>query len=189
MTALPRFTLKVFLWLPVCFGVWYFVSILFAVPLASALDPLITWLLPDLVQGVMRRGNALLLIQRTAALGSEAALPVPAVAHPINPLIYGYGVPLYSALVLAAPGEDAVKMGRWMVGMLILFLAQVFGLATEILKDLTFGIEAARAQLNLSAFEYEMVALAYQLGYLILPPLAPILIWAMQFRRQVADFR
>jgi len=190
MTSLHRFALKVFLWLPLCFGAWYFASILLAVPLASVLDALMTWIFPDLVQAVMRKGNALLVVLRTEAIGAElnAATSVPAVAYPINPLIYGYSVPLYSALVLAAPGEDAEKMGRWILGMLILFLAQVFGLATEILKDLTFGIEAARAQLGLSSFGNDVLALAYQVGYLILPPVTPLVVWASQFRRQLADF-
>ena len=99
-------------------------------------------------------------------------------------------MPLYSALVLAIPDdEETGKLWRWLLGMLIIFLAQVFGLAAEILKDLAFGMEATRAQLGFSVFGHEMLALAYQLGYRILPSLAPIMIWAAQFRHQVADFR
>lgn len=190
MSTVGRFALKVFLWLPICFGIWYFASILFAVPLAATLDAVITGLFPDLVQAVMRNGNTLLAVLRIEAVQSElsTADAGSAMAYAINPLKYGYGVPLYSALVLAIPDdEETGKLGHWLLGMLILFLLQVFGLAAEILKDLAFGMEAARVQMGFSAFGHEMLALAYQLGYLILPSLAPIMIWAGQFRRQVPD--
>lgn len=40
MNPLGRFMLRVFLWLPLCFGIWYFATILVAVPLAWLLDRL-----------------------------------------------------------------------------------------------------------------------------------------------------
>jgi hypothetical protein len=101
-------------------------------------------------------------------------------------LIYGYSVPFYTALVLASSGHESTRLGYWIIGMLILFLVQVFGLAAEITKVLAFNInDEARERLGFSALGYEGLALAYQFGYLILPAVSPILIWISQFRHQL----
>ena len=100
---------------------------------------------------------------------------------------YGYCVPLYTGLVLATPAEDAAKALRWVVGMALLTAVQVFGVGTEILKIIAFQLGAqARETLDLPAWGHELLALSYQLGYLILPAVAPIAIWLAQFRNQLA---
>ena len=189
MTPLGRFILRVFLWLPLCFGVWYFATILIAVPLALVLDLLMVQVFPDLVRMVTRDGNDLLVVLRLEALPPDPYLNVmaPAVAHSIDPVKYGYGLPLYTALVFAAPGTEHEKLGHWMLGVSILFLTQVFGVSAEIIKDLVFSLETARQQLGSSALGREVIALAYQLGYLILPSLAPVGMWVVQFRRYLAE--
>lgn len=183
------FALRVVLWLPLCFGGWYFATILIAVALAATLDVAMTWILPDVVAGVARRGNELLVLLRVEALdpASQAVAPTSVMAHPIDAVKYGYGIPLYTALLLAAPGGESEKMARWLVGLAILLLVQWFGLAVEILKDLVFSLEAARAWLGASELSREILALAYQLGYLILPSLTPVLVWSLQFRRYMSE--
>jgi hypothetical protein len=102
----------------------------------------------------------------------------------INPLIYGYGLPLYSALVMAVPGSEWRKWLRWGSGVAILLTAQLFSVSMEILKSLLFdlGPEAAR-QLMLAPWQQELTALGYQFGYLILPAVLPIVLWIVQHRR------
>ena len=76
-----------------------------------------------------------------------------------------------------------MKWARWFVGMLLLIPIQVWGISTSIIKTLAFDLgPEARAQLGFAPWGYNLIALAYQFGYLILPPVAPIAIWLGQFR-------
>lgn len=186
---ITRFALRVLFWLPLCFGAWYFATILIAAALAAMLDVSITRILPDVVAGVARRGNDLLVLLRAEALDSapQTVAPGSVMAHPVDAVKYGYGLPLYTALLLAAPGGESEKMARWLAGLAILLLVQWFGLSAEILKDLVFGLEAARTRLGASELSREILALGYQLGYLILPSVTPVLVWSLQFRRYIGE--
>ena len=187
MSPIGKFTLKALIWLPLCFGAWYFLSILFVLPVAAALDGLMSWAFPDLVRAIKPDGNAVSITTQLTALQADLGAAVKAdVVFTVNPLIYGYCVPFYTALVLAAPGHDSKTFGYWIIGMLILFLVQLFGLAAEITKVLAFNInDEARERLGFSALGYEGLALVYQFGYLILPVVSPVLIWISQFRHQL----
>jgi hypothetical protein len=67
--------------------------------------------------------------------------------------------------------------------MLVLLGVQVFGIVTDILKVSAFDAgPEARTLLGFSAWGFECLALAYPLGFLILPPVAPIAIWFGQFQ-------
>jgi hypothetical protein len=71
--------------------------------------------------------------------------------------------------------------------MLLLTAVQVFGIATEILKTLAFQLTPeAQALLGFTNLGYEGLALAYQFGFLILPPAVPIVLWFAQFRPAVS---
>lgn len=186
-SPLTRFTIATLLWLPVCFAAWYFFSILFVLPLSSLVSLVMTGFFPNLVASVHPSGNELLV---TTLLG----IPNPqvpdgaevAVLFKTNPLQYGYNIPLYTALVLAAPANEDSKLRAWIVGLVILLLVQTFGVATDMLKILAFQLgEDARERLAFSQIGYEATAIAYQIGFLILPAVSPILLWVWQFRRFV----
>jgi hypothetical protein len=189
VNPVTRFAFWVLFWLPLCFGAWYFATILIAVALATALDVSMTWILPAVVAGVVPQGNDLLVLLRVEALdsASQAVASASVMAHPVDAVKYGYGIPLYTALLLASPGGESEKMARWLIGMAILLLVQWFGLAAEILKDLVFSLEMARERLASSELSREILGITYQLGYLILPSLTPILVWSLQFRRYIRE--
>lgn len=184
MSPVGRFALKVGLWLPICYGVWYFSSIFSVIPLASVLDTLMTWIFPTLIGGIEPAGNQLLVTTQLTVPHPDATnAMIGLIRFETHPLDYGYCVPLYTALVLASPGEDRRKVFLWLVGMTILFVVQLFGVATSITKILAFHIDgSAREQLAFSRAGYELLALAFKFGYLILPPISPILLWIVQFR-------
>ncbi|WP_296696943.1 exosortase H-associated membrane protein [Thiocapsa sp. UBA6158] len=184
LSLLTRFTVYTLLWLPVCFAAWYFLSILSILPLSSLMDVIMTNVYPQLIGGVRSNGNEL-LVQTFMAIPNPQVPGGPDVAavFKVNPLPYGYGIPMYTALVLASPIHVREKAWRWAVGLWILGLVQTFGVATNIIKILAFQMgEGARERLGFSPLAYEGVAIAYQIGYLILPAVSPILIWVWQFR-------
>jgi hypothetical protein len=184
MKPLNRFFLHVLLWLPICFGAWYYSSILVTAPLAWVLNQVMTGLFPTIIEHVQQYGNHLTIITRLVMEAPNAYGPASGdLLFEVNPLTYSYSIPLYTALLLATPDEESEKMGRWLIGMLVLFAVQVFGLSTSILKTLAFLNEDARGRLGFSPWGYDLVALTYQFGYLILPPVTPIVIWFGQFQR------
>jgi hypothetical protein len=180
---------KVGLWLPVSYAVWYFSSILSVVPLAEALDVLAGWVFPTLIDEIAPDGNKLLVTTSlTVENPDPSSTAVGIIRFKPNPLDYGYCLPLYTALVLASPGDLSRKVVRWTIGAAILFFVQLFGVSTMIMNTLVYDLnEHTRELLGLSTFGYALMDVAYKLGFLILPPVAPLLIWISQFRPFVVN--
>lgn len=180
MSPLKGFLLRTLVWLPICFAAWYFFSILFTPPLASLVDMALATTFPAAVERVVADGNAVAILTRIQPTAADA--PAGELVFELNPLKYGYCVPLYTALVLATDAEDMPRLLHWLLGMAVLVVVQVFGIAAEVLKVIAFHLgEEGRTALGFAPWGYEALALAYQLGYLILPPVAPIMLWLGQF--------
>jgi hypothetical protein len=181
MSPLQGFLLRTLVWLPTCFGAWYFLAILFTSPLAALADAVLGASFPAVIERVLPDGNSITVVTRIQPVTANAAGEL---LFELNPLKYGYCVPLYTALVLATDADDWARILRWLVGMAVLLAAQVFGISTEILKIVAFQFGPdGRAALGFEPWGYEILALAYQLGYLILPPVLPIMMWLGQFGR------
>jgi hypothetical protein len=182
--SLRGFLLRTLVWLPICFAAWYYLSILFTPPLASLVDAALTGLFPQVIEGISADGNMLAVQTRVAVAAAGGAAGD--LLFELNPLKYGYCVPLYTALVLATAAPDGLRMLRWLFGILVLAAVQVFGIGTEALQAVAFQLgEEGRAALRFAPWGYEALALAYQLGYLILPPVVPIMLWLGQFGETV----
>ena len=189
LNPLSRFVLRVILWLPLCFAAWYFSSILWTLPVAQGSSLISAWLFPDLVEGLYQRGNLLQVVSAVAVpMPEQGPGAVGELVFTINPLSYGYSIPLYTALVLASPAEDATRALRWLLGTLLLFAFQLFGVLTNVLKILLLDLQAETAAvLSMPGWSHELLVIAYQFGYLILPPVAPIVLWVGQFQTQLLD--
>jgi hypothetical protein len=102
----------------------------------------------------------------------------------VNPMVYGYSLPLFVGLVMATPLAKGQRFLQCGIGIALIWIAQAFGAISESLKAVAidtgpFGAEAAqRAGLSLN-----LVALCYQFGYLILPALLPVALWIIGNRR------
>jgi hypothetical protein len=189
MTPLSRFLLRVVVWLPICFAGWYFSSILWTLPVAQGANLISDWLFPELIEGLYQSGNRL---QVVSAFSVPAPDPDPGavgeLVFEINPLSYGYSIPLYTALLLASPGADLTRAIRWLVAMVLLFALQIFGVITNVLKIFLLDLhDQSAAVLSLPGWGNELLAIAYQFGYLILPPVAPIVLWVGQFQDQLVE--
>lgn len=96
-----------------------------------------------------------------------------------RPASYGYSLPLFLALVLAA----GLDRSRWRViplGMLALIPFQAWGMVFDILKQLVFNSGPQFAsQLAWSTWQVNAIGLGYQLGVLLLPTVSPIVIWLL----------
>jgi hypothetical protein len=187
-SPLSRFVLRVLLWLPLCFGGWFLFAILMSTPVAWLSGLALPGLFPDLFSEVARDGYLLDIVTRFAAPAELTQGRAGELAFGVNPMIYGYGIPLFTALVLATADEEGFHhWWIWGGGLLLLVLVQGFGVTLEALKVVLFGLGpevAARA--GFSPFQRELVALGYQLGTLVLPAMTPVVLWLGGYRRFVA---
>lgn len=95
-----------------------------------------------------------------------------------KPAHYGFGLPMLLALLIAAGGRKLVR--KLAIGVAVLIPCQAFSVFFVLLKQVALGSgPAATAQLGFSALQLNGIALAYQLGVLLVPALAPIIVWLL----------
>lgn len=189
---IERFLLQVALWLPLSFVVWYWLAPWLLVPVAGWIHWVLTLGFPHAISGVERDGIVIDILTRfvVTAPAGDATPPgtTGLLTFSLNALKYTYGWPLLLALTLAAPTPPSEKAYRAAMGSMVLAVVPVWGLSCEALKVLVFQMEPGIAtQMGTTPFTRELLALAYQLGYLILPPVLPVLLWAAFHRDFLAD--
>lgn len=76
------------------------------------------------------------------------------IAFDMNPLIYGYGLPLLTGLILASPGDLEGKIFRIFAGGVVLLPIQAWGVSFDVLKTLyfNFGQEVTQAARGAAAY-------------------------------------
>ena len=179
-----RFFLRVLLVLPFCFGAWYYLGGFLTLMVSFPVEWIMTGLWPKAVSAVEQNGHLLEVVTHYAAPPKPGAPVVEGrvavVGFVQNPLIYGYSLPLFLALVLAAPGDESSRWRDIGVGAAVLLPVQIFGVCCDILKTLVFSVgPQVQARVMESDWGPEVLALAYQLGYLILPAVTPVVVWVL----------
>jgi hypothetical protein len=91
-----------------------------------------------------------------------------------DPARYGYGLPLYVALLLASRSRHL--LGRALAGYAVLLIPQSFSLIFAILKQIVVAA-GSPVLLGIAQWQMEGIALGYQFGSLLLPTLAPVALW------------
>lgn len=196
MTSNPirEFALKALLWLPLSFVLWFWFAPLLVWPAVLIAKPVLLGLWGD-VFGAVSLGGELhdasgRILARAGYLVSLTSVPVviPAgadgpggvgVLEPtINPMVYGYALPLFAGLAMATPVTARRRAAQFALALAVIWLAQGFGIVAESLKTLAFDAGDSGAALVANAgIAPDAVALAYQFGYLILPAVVPVALW------------
>lgn len=174
---LYSFLLKAALWLPVCLGLWYWKAEWFNGPAVMVSG----WIMQSFFSGWVESvewSQRVLSVATTLKLGMSPGMQEGeyALVLEINPLTYGFGLPLFVALFLA--GSEAICWRKLVLGALLLIPFQAWGICFDLLKQaaVTAG-PIVSEQTGFSPWKIEGIALGYQLGALILPALAPIGLW------------
>lgn len=197
ISPLRRFMLAALLWLPFAFFMWFAFKSQFVWPVVQICKYVMLHIWPrlflDVFQGADEiSGSGQLIahngfwmqvntnvIYNAAPTGEGAHLAF--YDFPINPMIYGYCVPLFAGLVMATPLEKRSRVIQLVSGLAILWLVQSFGAIAEAFKSVGIDLKdgpAAMAQMGY-AYSLDLIALCYQFGYLILPPLVPAVLWIL----------
>jgi len=167
--------------LPLCFFIWFYASSLLVVPVKYLLQVVLSFWQPDLFNEVSQNQYLLtietLIFPSISFAGQGDKLAVLDVE--VNPMIYGYGIAMISALVLSLPNQKMKnRFVQILFGYLLVVVIQAFGCFWQMLKHLIFeaGPDAQAAILD-TGFSANIIALMYQLSYLILPSVVPIAYW------------
>lgn len=169
------------LWMVFGFMLWYYLSAFHGVPVRLLANEILTRLLGDQFWNIVPNPDRHYLFQVQTHVpfqfpdGSTEAL-----GFIVNPLIYGYGLPLLFGLVMASGVSFTRKMITLVAGYFCVMLIQVWGVVWQTLKMLAFNFGADAHQLVIDAgISDELIALCYQLGVLIFPPLVPVILWVL----------
>lgn len=184
--SVKLFLLKILIWLPITFVIWYFLTPVFIYIIAFLSKAILTIVASSSVVDVDPAGNVLHIVTPfTSSAPTEKNQGQ--LIFIINAMKYGYGIALFTAMLLATPDKVSNKLQNLYIGVLILILVQTWGVTFDTLQTLLFkfGREIGET-LNTTAFTREVIALCYQLGYLILPAVTPILLWFTMYKNYLA---
>lgn len=88
---------------------------------------------------------------------------------------HAYGLPLLLALLFASRSKRLAA--RALFGYAVLLLPQAFSLTLQVLKEIVIAAPGGATQLGIAQWHIETIVLGYQLGTLLLPTLAPVVVW------------
>ncbi|MEQ9462941.1 MAG: exosortase H-associated membrane protein [Haliea sp.] len=182
--TLYRFIGLVILLMIPCFGLWYGLGALPAAPAIWLTQLSMPWAAPDIIHSISLDQNQLMVFSR---FGERDGIVVPLsqaeyqLAFPQSTRLLSYSIPFYTALHCASRIEDSV--GRYARSLLALWLLMFVGFVSVALKDLMVAVgPALHATTSLPLPPPSAIALMYQFSTLIVPTVAPILLWAWAVR-------
>ena len=178
-SPLARFVLAALAWLPVTFAVWYFAAPVILWP-ATLLTELVARVgFGDLVS-VVEQGAGVVTFTTSLKPG-QAMIAGGVVAVDVNALLYSFGLPMFAALTLAA------REPRWpralAIGYVVLVPAIALGVLADFLKNVAISAAPQVAsQAGFSPIQRELIVFAFQFGSLIVPTVAPAIVWVLTHR-------
>ncbi|HET9031945.1 MAG TPA: exosortase H-associated membrane protein [Dokdonella sp.] len=174
--------LRAVLWLPLSFFIWFTFASPLTWPVIQMVKLSMTTLWPSLISEIVQNGHSMevttrILVNQVAPDGRSGIGELVLIQ---NPLLFGYSLPLFSGLVMATPMTIRRRLLQFAIALSVMWIAQALGVVAETLKVLAFdsGIPGANA-VTAAGISPDPVALAYQFGYLILPAVTPIALWAI----------
>lgn len=183
--TVARFALRTLGFLPAAFVLWYFAAPLLLAPAVLLVRAAATLGFAGIVNAIEQSGTVTTFVTPFHAV---AGPPGGVVTVDVSLLLYSFGLPLFAALTLAArePGWKT----HLAVGYAALQPFIAWGVLADFLKNvaITAG-PAVASQTGFSSLQREMIAFAFQFGSLILPAVAPAVLWVGLHARFLAAIR
>lgn len=184
-TLIGRFLLLAIVWLALLLPAWYWAAKWLAAPpiwlAGTVMQSLFSWVDGFEQEGVNAVLHTLVQVRMQGPTGDVLGELAPEVSYPT----YGYGLVLLWAMLLAARTP-----GWWwkgLLGSLLLVPAQAWGICFQWLRDVVIlSGPSGAAYLQYPRWVNDVVAYGYQFGFLMMAPVAPILLWLLFNRHFVA---
>lgn len=166
---------------PLAFVAWHYMADWLVAPLAYIVDWLRSLFFVGIVSPLETTAATMVFPVKgdRGAFGGKAA----ELLIEINPRVYTYGLPVFIALMFAA----RAKPRYFFIGVLLLLPFQAWGIFFELLKNLALPtIDGMPKVPALDGVAREFVAVGYQLGVLIFPMVAPLVLVVVFTRERLA---
>lgn len=180
--SIYRFFCEVLIWLVVCFVVWFLSARLLNIPLIWLSEWFLGWITGGVVDDVsMRSGEAYKIINQQFIIYTN--IPPPGeqpVFAATMPLIYGYGLALFTAMTLATPKDENRKWLEISIAYVVFLFVQLFGIMNQMFMQLVFY-----APPEISRYfpwvenHIDLLGTSYQISTLVLPPVMPLILWIL----------
>ncbi len=137
---LSELLILAFLWMVFGFMLWYYLSAFHGVPVRLLANEILSRLLGSEFLNIIPNPDHHYLFQVQTNVpfqfpdGSREAL-----GFIVNPLVFGFGLPLLFGLVMASGVSFLRKMGILLIGYVCVMLIQVWGVVWQSLKMLAFN--------------------------------------------------
>jgi hypothetical protein len=178
------------LWMLFGFMLWYYLSAFHGIPVRLIASQVLQAVLGDNFYNIVPNPDHHYLLQVQTKI--QFTFPdgsIEALGFIVNPLVYGFGLPLLFGLVMGSDAGLWHKLRVLLLGYFVIMLVQVWGVVWQALKMLSFNFGPQTHQIVMDAgLSDTVIAMAYQLGVLIFPPLAPVIIWVLANWRLVEQF-
>ena len=180
-----QFLIKTFIWLPFTFFGWYMLAALFSLPAIFLSDLILPLIMPGVISGVEQQGYWVDIVTPLNVIAQNGQTGD--FVFSFNALKYGYGFPLILAMMLATPYSIYNKLDNITYGLIVVVLAQTWGICFEALSSLLLktGKEIGDQVAQILPYTandlfLNIIAIGYQLGFLILPAIVPIAFWVIR---------
>ncbi len=178
------------LWMLFGFMLWYYLSAFHGIPVRLLASEILSYYMGDSFMDIIPNPDRHYLFQVQTRIhfqfpdGSREAL-----GFIVNPLVYGFGLPVLFGLVMASGVSLLRKLVVVLGGYVAVMLVQVWGVVWQTFKMLAFNFGADAHQVVIDAgIPDELIALCYQLGVLIFPPLIPVILWVLSNWELIEQF-
>jgi hypothetical protein len=186
--SLAPFLLLVAVWFLVTSALWWLATPILAWPVALLSELVARAGFGGWVQGVEQQNEIITFV--TSLKPADAGYTSGAkniLLVPSNIRLFSFGLPLLAALILATREPHVIR--RLLIGYVVLLPFQTFSVVSDFLKNI--AIEAGpgvTAQLRFTAAQLDVIAFCYQFGTLILPTVAPAIVWVLMHRHLLENF-
>lgn len=170
------------LYLPLGFFLWFFAASLVVVPARLLSELLLLGAYPDIFTQLFQDGYVFELQSSIEVTNPETGQLMP-LTWVVNPMIYGWGMALLFGLIMATPLDVRRRLVQLAIGFSVITLVIVWGVFWESWRDLAFLFGPGVGQVvDDVALTPTMIALFYQMGYLMFPAVIPVATWILMNR-------
>lgn len=175
LSPLRQFILASALWLPFAFLLWWVLLSAILWPVAQLTGWISGWLLPHTIVEVEQHGFIFQVVTNLLIEDSSGRLGQRVLEF--RPSTYSWPLALFGGLVFALPISGRRKLVQLALGFCALTLVTTWGAMFDIFHLLQRLGPLGDAVLAQAGLTPGFVAFGYQFGYLILPPVTPIVLW------------
>lgn len=181
-SAVKEMFLLALLYLPMGFFLWFFAASLLMLPARLIVDALLSTPFPELFVGVFQDGF-IFEVQSPLQVRNPEDGQMRPFALIINPMIYAWGMALLFGLIMATPLSIKRRLLQMAIGFAVVTVVAAWGSFWEAWRDLAFlfGPEVGAA-VREQGISLNVIALCYQLGYLMFPAVIPVATWILMNR-------